>query len=76
MCVNRSIFIETHTSLVRVDTANMNIDTITNLSETFLKIDSMYSGMYLYTFQCDATTIIRITFVGREFRCFSFLSRL
>ena len=28
---------------------------MTNLSDTFI---------YMYTFQCDATTIIRITFVG------------
>ena len=30
--------------------------------------------MYVYTSQCDATIIIRITFVGREFRCFFFIT--
>ena len=44
--------------------------------DTFFRSDSMYS-MYLYTrIQSDATTIIRITSVDRELRCFSFLSRL
>ena len=40
----------------------------------FLKI-WFYVILYV-SFQCDAMTIIRISFVVREFRCFPFLSRL